>query len=465
MQDQPNPYNLYTNNYNDMNSTQNANLTTSHVAFNNPSPMTPTPPIPASFDGLHHGGAQSEDDFWDFDDDLLSSLLDIRNLGQDDGGVCLMDQDGGRSGGELENHDNAGRGNSRLLEEGGGGVSLMDQILGQSDEGGGGANLMEQGGGGGGELENYNNVDHGKSGLLEGSSERNEKNKKRGVPRYNLAEIWPEDPDRAKRLLEGRQYMARSREKKVRYVSELEEKAQFLEFEATNLSAQLITYQRDKRGLTTENAELKVLLEVKQQQAELRDAISEALKQEVEELKISNGGIQSPSDSFTFGTQPNSPLASLSPLQSPMHYYKLLPSPSTLQANVQHNSLTSPSTLLPNVQHNSLTSPSTLQPPVQYKPLTSPSALRSPLQSSPFASPSGALHVVSHSPVASTSPFMLKIVSRSPAASPSPRTRNNVFPLPKMSSAPLSQLSPLRDSGSSLLSRRGRPANLPTPPM
>lgn len=179
-------------------------------------------------------------------------------------------------------------------------------------------------------------------------------------------------------------------------------------------------------------------------------AISEALKQEVEKLKISNGGIQSPSDSFTFGTQPNSPLASLSPLQSPMHYYKLLPSPSTLQ---------------PNVQHNSLTSPSTLQPPVQYKPLTSPSALRSPLQSSPFASPSGALHVVFHSPVASTSPFTLKTVSRSPAASPSPRTRNNVFPLPKMSSAPLSQLSLLRDSGSSLLSRRGRPANLPTPPM
>lgn len=191
MQGQPNPNNLYAYNSNNYNSNNQAILASSHGAFNNPPPTTLTPPpspsIPISFDGVNHGQAHSDGDlrdfggdpFNDFDDDFLSSLLDVQNLGwnhENGGGVCLMDQDGG-SGHELKNHNNVQHGNMHLLEEGGGGGS-----------------------GGGNELKNHNNVGHGKSCLIEGSrQQRNNEKKKRGPRRYDLQHILTVDPDHAKR--------------------------------------------------------------------------------------------------------------------------------------------------------------------------------------------------------------------------------------------------------------------------
>lgn len=191
MQDQPNPNNLYAYNSNNYNSNNQAILASSNGAFNNPSPTTLTPPpsspIPISFDGVNHGRAHSDGDFRDFggdpfndfDDDFLSSLLDVQNLGwnhENGSGLCLMDQDGG-SGHELKNHNNVQHGNTHLLEEGGGG-----------------------GGGGGNELINHNNLDHGKSCLIEGSRQQgNNEKKKRGPRRYDLQHILTVDPDHAKR--------------------------------------------------------------------------------------------------------------------------------------------------------------------------------------------------------------------------------------------------------------------------
>lgn len=190
MQGQPNHNNLYAYNSNNYNSNNQAILASSHGAFNNPSPTIltppPSPPIPISFDGVNHGRAHSDGDFQDFgsdpfndfDDDFLSSLLDVQNLGwnhENGSGVCLMDQDGG-SGHELKNHNNVQHGNTHLLEEGGGG------------------------GGGGNELINHNNVDHGKSCLIEGSRQQgNNEKKKRGPRRYDLQHILTVDPDHAKR--------------------------------------------------------------------------------------------------------------------------------------------------------------------------------------------------------------------------------------------------------------------------
>lgn len=103
----------------------------------------------------------------------------------------------------------------------------------------------------------------------------------------------------------NRQSAARSKERKMRYISELEHKVQTLQTEATTLSAQLtllqvqiwnaeilfpyvfnylfskfIGYyllyyiQRDSVGLTNQNNELKFRLQAMEQQAQLRDGIN-----------------------------------------------------------------------------------------------------------------------------------------------------------------------------------------------
>ncbi|KAI4297699.1 hypothetical protein L6164_037577 [Bauhinia variegata] len=101
-----------------------------------------------------------------------------------------------------------------------------------------------------------------------------------------LSEIALTDPKRAKRILANRQSAARSKERKMRYISELEHKVQTLQTEATTLSAQLTLLQRDSVGLTNQNNELKFRFQAMEQQAKLRDALNEALTAEVQRLKI-----------------------------------------------------------------------------------------------------------------------------------------------------------------------------------
>ncbi|XAR59089.1 hypothetical protein NMG60_11014733 [Bertholletia excelsa] len=101
-----------------------------------------------------------------------------------------------------------------------------------------------------------------------------------------LAEIALNDPKRAKRILANRQSAARSKERKMRYIAELEHKVQTLQTEATTLSAQLTLLQRDSAGLTSQNNELKFRLQAMEQQAQLRDALNEALTAEVQRLKL-----------------------------------------------------------------------------------------------------------------------------------------------------------------------------------
>ncbi|XP_039058665.1 transcription factor RF2a-like [Hibiscus syriacus] len=107
------------------------------------------------------------------------------------------------------------------------------------------------------------------------------------------------DPKRAKRILTNRQSAARSKERKMRYISELENKVQTLQTEATTLSAQLTLLQRDSVGLTNQNNELKFRLQAMEQQAQLRDALNDALTAEVQRLKLATqqlGGDSNPSN-------------------------------------------------------------------------------------------------------------------------------------------------------------------------
>ncbi|XP_027332754.1 transcription factor RF2b-like [Abrus precatorius] len=124
---------------------------------------------------------------------------------------------------------------------------------------------------------------------------------KKAMPPDKLAELWSIDPKRAKRIVANRQSAARSKERKARYIQELERKVQTLQTEATTLSAQLTLYQRDTTGLSTENTELKLRLQAMEQQAQLRDALNETLKKEVERLKVATGEMMSPTESFNLG--------------------------------------------------------------------------------------------------------------------------------------------------------------------
>ncbi|URD79055.1 Calreticulin family [Musa troglodytarum] len=66
---------------------------------------------------------------------------------------------------------------------------------------------------------------------------------KKAMSAAKLAELALVDPKRAKRILANRQSAARSKERKMRYIAELERKVQTLQTEATTLSAQLTMLQ------------------------------------------------------------------------------------------------------------------------------------------------------------------------------------------------------------------------------
>ncbi|KAI3731193.1 hypothetical protein L1987_62378 [Smallanthus sonchifolius] len=128
---------------------------------------------------------------------------------------------------------------------------------------------------------------------------------KKAMAPDKLAELMTVDPKRAKRILANRQSAARSKERKARYISELERKVQTLQTEATTLSAQLALFQRDTAGLSSENTELKIRLQAMELQAQLSDSLSEALKQEVERLRIATGEITNCSDGYNLGIHNN----------------------------------------------------------------------------------------------------------------------------------------------------------------
>ncbi|XP_044512013.1 transcription factor VIP1-like [Mangifera indica] len=148
--------------------------------------------------------------------------------------------------------------------------------------------------GGGGEKRSYHRHSNSMDGSIATSFEIESvigDGVKKAMDRDRLAELALIDPKRAKRILANRQSAARSKERKVRYTNELERKVQTLQTEATTLSAQVTMLQRDTTGLTAENKELKLRLQAMEQQAQLRDALNEALREEVQRLKIATGQI------------------------------------------------------------------------------------------------------------------------------------------------------------------------------
>ncbi|KAK4789571.1 hypothetical protein SAY86_016875 [Trapa natans] len=52
------------------------------------------------------------------------------------------------------------------------------------------------------------------------------------------------------------------------------------------MSAQLTLLQKDTNGLTADNSELKLQLQTMEQQVNLQDALNDALKEEIQHLKV-----------------------------------------------------------------------------------------------------------------------------------------------------------------------------------
>uniref|UniRef100_A0A7N0UFW4 BZIP domain-containing protein n=1 Tax=Kalanchoe fedtschenkoi TaxID=63787 RepID=A0A7N0UFW4_KALFE len=233
-----------------------------------PNPPFGTPGIP--FRGAHHRRAHSEVSFRIPDDlDLVSDPFDapsgsFEELGsEDDLFSTYMDIE--KFGSKMEE---GGPSNAVALEE-------------EKD----GENLRHR---------------HRHSNSVDGSSMMDSIEAKKAMAPDKLAELWTIDPKRAKRILANRQSAARSKERKSRYISELERKVQTLQTEATTLSAQLTLFQRDTTSLSSENTELKIRFQAMEQQAQLRDALNEALKKEVQRLKMATGEMMT-SDSYNFG--------------------------------------------------------------------------------------------------------------------------------------------------------------------
>ncbi|KAL5215898.1 hypothetical protein ABZP36_007299 [Zizania latifolia] len=114
---------------------------------------------------------------------------------------------------------------------------------------------------------------------------------KKAISDAKLAELALVDPKRAKRILANRQSAARSKERKMRYIAELERKVQTLQTEATTLSTQLSMLQRDTTGLTSENSDLKLRVQTMEQQVRLQDALNDRLRDEIQQLKMATGQV------------------------------------------------------------------------------------------------------------------------------------------------------------------------------
>ncbi|KAI3973004.1 hypothetical protein MKX01_019662 [Papaver californicum] len=175
------------------------------------------------------------------------------------------------------------------------GADFFEGLGFQPSHGGGGGGVEKFGGNGGIQERRmhhrHSNSMDGFSSSYEADSSMDYAKKAMGPDR--LAELALMDPKRAKRILANRQSAARSKERKIRYTSELERKVQTLQTEATTLSAQVTMLQRDTTGLTNENKELKIRLQSMEQQAHLRDALNDTLKGELQRLKIVTGEIPS----------------------------------------------------------------------------------------------------------------------------------------------------------------------------
>ncbi|CAF1700906.1 unnamed protein product [Brassica oleracea var. botrytis] len=225
-----------------------------------------TNPSPTSFRGPNHRRAHSEVQFRLPEDlDLSETFSGFDDLGSEDDLFCsFMDIENLGSG--------PGNNNPFPAENGGGG--------GREEEGG------------------SSRPRHRHSVSVDGSSSLESIEAKKPMTPEKLAELWVVDPKRAKRIMSNRQSAARSKERKARYIMQLERRVQTLQAEYATRSAHLSLINTDIAGLLSENTELKLRIQAVEQKAKLRDALNEKMKKEAERLRFAAAGQVSHSDAY-----------------------------------------------------------------------------------------------------------------------------------------------------------------------
>ncbi|XP_062199716.1 bZIP transcription factor 29-like [Phragmites australis] len=126
------------------------------------------------------------------------------------------------------------------------------------------------------------------------NGEFSEADRKKIMASDRLAEIALSDPKRVKRILANRVSAAKSKERKAKYMAELERRVQVLLMETSTLSAKVAKEQRDYAALKTQNNEIEIRLQALEQQAQLKDALNEALSAELQRLKHAAGETSDP---------------------------------------------------------------------------------------------------------------------------------------------------------------------------
>merc|ERR1711920_7718 len=96
------------------------------------------------------------------------------------------------------------------------------------------------------------------------------------------------DPKRAKRIIANRQSAARSKERRMRYIADLESRCQSLQEETNELNANATEMEAHITALEAENGRLKECVNVLEGQAKVRSAVADALQKEVEQLRRAN---------------------------------------------------------------------------------------------------------------------------------------------------------------------------------
>ncbi|NP_001183793.1 Transcription factor VIP1 [Zea mays] len=126
------------------------------------------------------------------------------------------------------------------------------------------------------------------------NGEFSESEMKKIMANDRLAELALVDPRRVKRILANRISAAKSKERKVKYMGELERKVRVLQMETSTLSSKAASSQRECEALRILNNEMKIRLQAMEQQAQLKDALNEALTAEVQRLKQIAGEASDP---------------------------------------------------------------------------------------------------------------------------------------------------------------------------
>eukprot|EP00898_Chlorokybus_atmophyticus_P008977 jgi/Chlat1/9080/Chrsp96S08372 len=101
------------------------------------------------------------------------------------------------------------------------------------------------------------------------------------------------DPKRAKRILANRQSAQRSRMRKLQYISELEKRVAALQNDVANIAPQVQYLTNKRMGLDAENQELKARLTQIAQATRYKDALNEALREDLQRLKANYGRMAS----------------------------------------------------------------------------------------------------------------------------------------------------------------------------